>query len=95
MQGANGGAETVSLTLSQMPAHNHAFRGVPDVGLLSPPALNGIADKANSYVTEAPNVAMHSQNIGANGGDGPHNNMPPYTVLRCIIALQGIFPPRP
>jgi microcystin-dependent protein len=32
---------------------------------------------------------------GPTGGSLPHNNMPPYVVVNYIIALQGIFPPRP
>jgi microcystin-dependent protein len=29
------------------------------------------------------------------GGDGAHPNMPPFLGVRCIIAMQGIFPLRP
>jgi microcystin-dependent protein len=30
----------------------------------------------------------------ATGGGAPHQNMPPFLALRCIIATQGIFPSR-
>jgi microcystin-dependent protein len=29
------------------------------------------------------------------GGSLPHNNMQPYLTFNFIIALQGVFPPRP
>ncbi len=29
------------------------------------------------------------------GGNGPHNNMPPYLSLNFCIALTGIYPSRP
>jgi microcystin-dependent protein len=33
--------------------------------------------------------------LGVNGLGQPHNNLPPYLVVNFIIALEGIFPPRP
>jgi microcystin-dependent protein len=35
---------------------------------------------------------LNSQSVTSVGGSQPHNNMQPYLVLNCIIALQGIFP---
>jgi microcystin-dependent protein len=30
--------------------------------------------------------------IAPAGGNQPHENRPPFVTLRCIIALQGVFP---
>jgi microcystin-dependent protein len=38
---------------------------------------------------------MHPQALSVAGASLPHNNMMPYLTLTYIIALQGVFPPRP
>ena len=38
---------------------------------------------------------MAPQALSTAGSTAPHNNMQPYLTLNFIIALQGIFPPRP
>ena len=40
-------------------------------------------------------VIPEDRAIGAAGGGSAHNNIQPFLVLNFIIALQGIFPPRP
>jgi microcystin-dependent protein len=40
-------------------------------------------------------MSMSASAIEATGGDQPHENMPPFLTLTCIIALEGIFPSRP
>ena len=46
------------------------------------------------YADGPSDVAMDKSSIAATGGDQPHENMPPFTVVRCIIALEGMFPAR-
>lgn len=41
------------------------------------------------------NAELTPGSVADTGGGQPHDNMPPYLGLRCIIALQGIFPSRP
>lgn len=38
---------------------------------------------------------MSPQAVGEAGGNQPHDNMAPYLAVRFIIALSGIYPPRP
>ena len=38
---------------------------------------------------------MSSGALSATGSGQGHNNMMPYATLNCIIALQGVYPPRP
>jgi microcystin-dependent protein len=47
---------------------------------------------ANVYSSGNPNTALAPGCVGPTGGSQPHENMSPYLVLNCIIALQGIFP---
>jgi len=37
---------------------------------------------------------MNPAAVSQAGGSQPHENMAPFLVLNCIIALQGIFPAR-
>lgn len=70
----------------------------------------GTASGLNKYyATDAPTVAMHAGSVtttissldlevdisNANTGSGQsHENRMPYTVLNCVIALQGTYPSR-
>lgn len=90
--GETGGSETVTLLQSEIPAHNHQFRVVNDVGLQSSPG-NALPAAANMYVTSnSPNINMAP--LKPTGGGLPHNNMQPYLTVSFCIALQGIFPQR-
>ena len=40
------------------------------------------------------NTSLNPQAVTAAGGNQPHDNMQPYSVLNFCIALQGIFPSR-
>lgn len=91
--GETGGSETVSLLISEIPAHTHALRASPDDGDVRIPTANRSLAKAVMYATSpAPNTAMAAQ--APTGGDQPHNNLQPYLTFYFNIALQGVFPPR-
>ena len=88
----------MTLTSNQMPAHTHsvalaASNGDPSTG----DPTNGIpANSSASIYTDAGNATatMAPAQCSPAGGNQPHDNMPPYTAVNFIIALQGIFPPR-
>lgn len=88
-----GGAETVTLTVSQIPSHTHVPVGSGNSGNLGSP-LGGLWAKSalNAYSSGAPTGQMHAQAIGATGGSQPHDNMMPYLGMNYIISLFGIFP---
>lgn len=99
--GEMGGSSTVTLTQGEMPAHTHAPTAVNAVGDSGSPKEAVWAevrigrDPVNLYSTDPGNVSMSPLAIEPAGGGLPHNNMSPYLALNFIIALDGIYPPRP
>ncbi len=99
--GEIGGAETVTLLVSEIPFHTHTLQGGVDPGnFFGPdPAEPVILTRATGgqpwTTTTAPAVAMAPQALSPAGGSLPHNNMQPYLTLSFCIALQGVFPARP
>ena len=97
--GEQGGAETVTLIESEMPAHSHALQGTAGIGnqnsptdrLLGRPFGGGSPYKAAAGATL---VSAAVEAIGPAGGGQPHNNLMPYLTFNFCIALQGVFPPR-
>lgn len=94
--GQVGGAEQVTVTVSQYPAHSHVFQASNNSGGgVSTPANNTVGAAQKIYSTEPPLTAMNQAMIGAyNGGNQPHNNLQPFQVLNWIISMFGIFPTR-
>jgi microcystin-dependent protein len=89
-----GGVETVTLTVSQIPAHSHAFLGSNAVANDPNPSPNTLGESSaiSLYQSGSPATAMAPQAIGSVGGSQPHENFQPYLCLDFIISLFGIFP---
>ncbi len=99
--GEMSGSETVTLTASEMPAHNHAMvasKNVIDVGDPTGAFLGmeySGRDPITKYEGEAANLTtMNPQCISPSGSSQPHSNMQPYLAVSFIIALEGIYPSR-
>ena len=91
-----GGAEEITLTVNQIPAHSHAFLcSTSPASSNSPtnqlPALTQAAT-ITPYGTDAPLVQLSPQSVGAVGGSQPHTNFQPYLCVNFIISLFGLFP---
>jgi microcystin-dependent protein len=99
--GDRGGQETVMLTQDQLPPHTHAALASSSTATTKSPAGNVLAtasgpgQRTTIYAPGPSNVTLGGSAIGTVGGGQPHENMPPFLTLTCIIALQGIFPSRP
>jgi len=90
----NGGAEQVTLTVSQIPAHTHALLGSSGNGntnLLQNQVL--AANPTQVYAQGvAPTTAMSPSSVTSTGGNQPHDNLQPYLCVDWIISLFGVFP---
>jgi microcystin-dependent protein len=89
-----GGAEEITLTVNQIPAHTHALLGSSNVATLTDPGGNVSAQTGtyDGYQTTPGASAMAPQSIGPVGGSQPHTNFQPYLCINFIISLFGIFP---
>lgn len=90
-----GGAEEITLTVNQIPAHSHPLiASTSAVGLQTSPIGNlvGQATQATVYIDDVPNVNMAVSVISTVGGSQPHTNFQPYLCVDFIISLFGIFP---
>jgi len=99
--GEQGGSETVSLLVSEMPVHTHAMGAQSGPAGANTPGADGSSTLARSAGGSSYKVApfgaltqLAPQTLTPTGGDLPHNNMMPYLTLNFCIALQGVFPPR-
>ena len=89
-----GGAEEVTLSINQIPAHSHPMLGASGNGSQTNPKNNVLASSTlvKLYSGEAPDTAMAATSITPVGGSQAHLNMQPFLTLNFCIALQGIFP---
>jgi microcystin-dependent protein len=102
VQGAKLGAENVSLSLQNYPAHNHTFatNSTPSAAAPAGNYLASATGAAQIYVnvqgaTLQPLNNGPSPAIGmASGGSQPHENMMPFLAMTYLIAMQGVFPAR-
>lgn len=90
-----GGAEEITLTVSQIPAHSHPYLASGGAGNSSNPQ-NLVAARTDGtislYLSDPPNVNMSPSAVGSVGGSQPHTNFQPYLCVDFIISLFGIFP---
>jgi microcystin-dependent protein len=89
-----GGTEEVTLTVSQIPTHTHAFLGSTAVAAQQGPGGNVVAQStlAKLYIQDTTDSVLAPNSIGATGGSQPHTNFQPYLCVDFIISLFGIFP---
>lgn len=95
--GQSGGVESVTLTVSQIPAHSHVPQA--STSSVSPPNVSSPANAvwANSSLgqfdnTNPPDCPMDPGVCGKSGGSQPHDNMVPFLVINFILSLFGVFP---
>lgn len=98
-RGQKGGEETVTLTTSQIPAHNHsallnATAPIPRGTDSDTPVGSYVAQGGVYSTSKNTTMATDAIAVGNTGGNMPHDNRPPYLGVNYIIALQGVYPSR-
>ncbi|MFF0825632.1 phage tail protein [Brevibacillus sp. NPDC003359] len=91
--GETGGASSITLLQSDIPAHTH----VPNVCSTPTEATLAGAKWSSTvgrgavipYSNTSDGTQLSSQAIGTTGGTQPHNNMQPYLGLSFIICVRG------
>jgi len=95
VQGQVGGEVNHTLSSAEMPGHQHNLSASGDAATTALPGGNVLAAPPSPlYAAASTPSALSAQALGSAGSSQPHNNMPPYTVLNFVIALQGSFPSR-
>ena len=91
-----GGAEEITLTVNQMPAHIHALLGSSDLATANAPAnmVTGASTGATTFIygTDTPKLPLSPNMVSPVGESRPHTNFQPYLCVDFIISLFGIFP---
>ena len=89
-----GGAEEITLTVNQIPAHSHALLASENFGNSALPADHVLAKSTavKPFFPDPPTNQFPAQSISAVGGSQPHTNFQPYLCINFIISLFGIFP---
>ncbi|MDI6756685.1 MAG: tail fiber protein [Endomicrobiia bacterium] len=95
--GNTGGANTVTLSLSEIPSHNHTGTTGTDgahthsyerATITTVKDGSGVWTVYNTWVTgTTSNAGSHGHTINAQGSGGAHENRPPYFALCYIIKI--------
>lgn len=96
--GQQGGSESVTLNVAQLPPHGHGVVAATTNASLEDPASGVYAKfKVKGAALYAPTAGgfAAADTIGMAGGNQPHENRAPGIALTAIIATQGIYPQRP
>lgn len=86
------GIENETLTVAEMPSHNHVLRATNDGAATTVPTNNSLG--AGETYNSGPGIPSSQTALSPAGSSQPHNNMQPTLVTNWCIALQGIFPSR-
>lgn len=98
-QGQMAGTETHTLTVNELPAHNHTMHGELAAATKRTPqgtmlALTGENLPIYADPVPADDRTLAPGSIGLTGGNQPFSTRDPYTAINYIIALEGVFPSR-
>jgi microcystin-dependent protein len=89
-----GGAEEITLTVNQIPAHTHPMVASTAAGTQNDPGNNVTAASPSIqlYTGDVTDTNMATNAVTPVGGSQPHTNFQPYLCVDFIISLFGIFP---
>jgi len=90
--GSAGGAESVALDASTMPAHRHPVLAATSDGNTKNPAGAALAAGALIYAAALAPVPLAEASGASSGAGAPHNNLQPFLALQWIISAEGAYP---
>ncbi len=93
--GARGGAEAVTLTVNQLPSHDHGpmqFSSAAGVSNDPAAAVPAASPSNDLWIEDVQTANLDATTVSITGGSGSHNNLMPYLCINYIIALFGIYP---
>ena len=100
--GQSSGVENVTLLSTNLPAHTHAVNATTTNGNNRIPSNRVYATSVNTGApalplygpSNGPLVPLNPSTVVPSGGNQPHPNLQPYSVINFCIALSGIYPSR-
>jgi microcystin-dependent protein len=99
VEGEKGGSESVTLTVSNLPAHNHLINVKSDGGNSNSPANNFVAGDndpaATPFAAGKTDATLDPSAASMTGGSQPVSIESPFLVINYIICTEGIYPSRP
>lgn len=96
--GTNGGTEGVTLTVANLPAHNHSFNATSATATSNLPTGATLATLASPWVQYTPPTAQvqplpfAANELQSAGNGQPHDNVMPGVVMNYIICTNGLYP---
>lgn len=98
--GQMAGVENVTLLSTNLPAHGHSMNASTSNGDNRNPSGRFYANSSGAPTPSlyAPStgalVPLNPATVAPAGGNQPHPNLQPYSVINFCIALSGIYPSR-
>jgi len=92
--GENGGVETVTLSVQQIPIHTHAMVASTGAGTQNAPnnSVTAASPSVTLYTGDVTDSNLSPNAVGPAGGSQPHDNFQPYLCINFIMSLFGIYP---
>jgi microcystin-dependent protein len=93
--GEQAGTEQETLTVQQIPNHNHAYlvSTNPATAVNAQDSSPASSPSLNLYYEGSPDAAINAAAAAPVGGSQPHENTQPFLCINFIISLFGVFPP--